>query len=279
VARRVNGGDQVLGSGAELSERGRAEEELRDENDRLQALLTLRTVERDRAREALESFVYVASHDLGEPVRKVVGFGGLLRKRYGDLLTGPAGRYLGFMIDAAERLGAQLDALLEWSRVETRGQPLKPVDLGAIARAVLVGLRTQVEERGAVVDLGDLPEVEGDVAQLRALLGHLLVNALTFHDPAAPPTVRVCAEVQGDRVRLQVSDDGIGFEQRDAERILQPFVRLNARHEYRGTGMGLAICARIAARHGGAISARAAPGEGATFEVELPIRGRTGVEP
>jgi signal transduction histidine kinase len=237
---------------------------------RLSALLEVRTVERDRAREALNSFVYIASHDLGEPVRKVTGFGGLLRKRCGDELSEPASRYLGFMIDAAGRLGAQLDGLLEWSRVETHGRPFEPVELDGVARGVIATRRDRIEPRGAEVQLGELPVVFGDPAQIRMLLGHLLDNALTYHPPDRPPSVRITAATEGRQIRIEIADEGIGFESRDAERIFQPFVRLVARHEHPGVGMGLPICQRIAARHGGRILARATPGQGAILTIELP---------
>jgi len=227
------------------------------------------TRERDLARAALETFVYAASHDLGEPVRKVTAFGGLLRRRCGDELSETGLRYLDFMTVAAGRMGAQLDALLEWSRVGTRGRPFEPVALDRPARAAEASLRERLEQRGGRVEIGELAVAHGDPRQLRQLLRHLLDNALTFSHPDRAPVIQVRASRQGDRVLLEVEDNGIGFGPDDAETIFEPFRRLHGLKEGAGVGMGLAICSRIAERHGARLWAVGRPGVGAIFTLEL----------
>ncbi len=256
---------------------------MRDVTDRKQAEENLKSYARKLAQSnrELQSFAYVASHDLQEPLRKVRAFGDRLRSKYAGALDERALDYLGRMEGAAERMQALIEDLLALSRVTTKGRPFAPVDLGEVAAEVLSDLEARVEQAGGRVEVGGLPTIEADRAQMRQLLQNLVSNALKFHRGGEAPVVRVRGEVlgRGGWCRIVVEDEGIGFGAEHAERIFAPFERLHGRGSYEGTGMGLAICRRVVERHGGSITARSTPGRGATFVVTLPIRHHVGEAP
>jgi light-regulated signal transduction histidine kinase (bacteriophytochrome) len=152
--------------------------------------------------------------------------------------------------------------------------------LNDVLADVLSDLESRIEQTGGYVETGRLPLVEADPTQTQQLLQNLIANALKFHKPGVPPRVRVYSEpgTAGGTCRIGVADNGIGFDEKYLDRIFNVFQRLHGRHEYEGTGIGLAVCRKIAERHGGSISARSRPGEGATFIVTLPLR-HAGSEP
>ena len=153
----------------------------------------------------------------------------------------------------------------------TQGHPFRPVDLAEVTRQVLVDLETQVEDTGAVVHVGALPIISGDELQIRQLMQNLISNALKFRREGVPPEVGIESTVSDGFVTLSVRDNGIGFDPRYSQRIFRVFERLHGRTEYPGTGIGLALCRKIAERHGGQITAESQPGAGSTFIVTLPL--------
>ena len=224
----------------------------------------------------LEDFAYVASHDLQEPLRKVLAFGERLKTKYADALGGQGLDYLRRMETATVRMQGLIEDLLSLSRVTTRAHPFKPVDLNGAVREVLADLEARIEETAGTVEVGELPTVEADRGQIRQLLQNLIGNALKFRKEAGPPVIKVHGRLEGreggEVCRLVVEDNGIGFDERYLERIFTPFERLHGRAAYEGTGMGLAICRKVVERHGGEITAKSVPGEGATFIVTLPAK-------
>ena len=158
---------------------------------------------------------------------------------------------------------------LEYSGVETDGYPFEPVELGALVDAVLDDLRLRIDETDADVTVGELPTVRGDGNQLRALLQNLVDNALEYSGDD-PPNVSVTANRAGEMWRISVSDEGIGIDVDEQQRIFEVFERLHTQDEHAGTGIGLALCERIVERHGGDIWVESIPGEGSTFSVTLP---------
>ena len=235
--------------------------------------------ELQRSNRELQDFASVASHDLQEPLRKIQAFGDRLSARHaGDL--GEHGRdYLARMQAAAGRMSRLINDLLTFSRVTTRARAFEPVDLADLMATVADDLHARVEREGGRVDLPDpagphaLPTVDGDPTQLRQLFQNLIGNGLKFHPPDRPPVVTVLAVGDdAEAVTVEVSDNGIGFDEKYLDRIFDIFQRLHGRTEYEGTGIGLAVCRKIADRHGGTIAASSAPGEGATFRVTLPRR-------
>jgi two-component system, chemotaxis family, sensor kinase Cph1 len=224
--------------------------------------------ERDAAREELRAFAYRASHDLGEPLRTIAGFAQLLERRYGDQLDEQAVEMIGYVVGGAERMREMLDALLEYSRIGFAEPVVGHADAKRAAWSALDRLRKLVEERGARVDVGELPVVRADPKQLERALGALIANAVVFHDAGAP-AVEVHAEEAGDgRCRLLVRDRGIGIDAADAERAWEPFVRLHGQR-YPGSGLGLALVRRVADAHGWDHALR--PREGGGCEVELVV--------
>jgi signal transduction histidine kinase len=272
-------------------------DEARKETERVNEEL-IREIERRKRVEAewarsnkeLEQFAYIASHDLQEPLRKVQAFGDRLEARFGEAL-GERGRdYVARMQDAARRGQVMVNDLLAFSRVTTRGQPFAPVDLLQIADEALSDLEIRIERSGGQVEIGPsvgqcgelvepsgqpaLPTIDADHTQMRQLLENLIGNALKYHREGVAPVVKVYGqEIAGqDAYRICVEDNGIGFDVKYLDRLFQPFQRLHGRGQYEGTGIGLAICRKIAERHGGSITARSTPGEGSTFVVTLPRR-------
>jgi PAS domain S-box-containing protein len=244
----------------DIRARKRAEEELRNAMTRL-----------EQSNRELEDFAYVASHDLQEPLRKIQAFGDLLKSKYAEALPDQGRDYIARMQSAAGRMQVLINDLLSFSRVTTKAQPFARVELREIATEVAKDLEARVHETEGRIDIGPLPAIDADALQMRQLLQNLVANALKFRREGVPPVVEIGAVVEDGRCRLSVSDNGIGFEPKYAERIFTMFERLHARTKYEGTGIGLAICRKIAERHGGSIAAHGRPGEGAEFVVTLPV--------
>jgi signal transduction histidine kinase len=224
-----------------------------------------------RSNAELEQFASIASHDLQEPLRKIQTFAAHLTVREQDRLSEEGRDFLRRMSTAASRMRALIDDLLLFSRVSTNGRPFVPVDLNEVVAQVLVDLELSIEERGATVSVGQLPTVAADPVQMRQLLQNLLENALKFRRDGVVPEVNVESGVRDGIVELTVRDNGLGFEAQYASRIFRAFERLNGTSAYPGTGIGLALCRKIAERHHGAITADGELGTGATFTVRLPI--------
>jgi signal transduction histidine kinase len=247
-----------------------------DITEQMQSIEAMRryAAQLEEANSALRDFAYIASHDLQEPLRKVRAMGSLLERHAGPALDDKARDYLNRMTAAAGRMQEMLEGLLAYSRVSTKANPFRPVSLDLLAREVLSDLEVRLKRSGGRVVIEPLPTIEADALQMRLLLQNLIGNALKFRHPDTPPLVRLSAtrfEREGEAwMELCISDNGVGFDNRYIQKIFQPFVRLHGRSEYEGSGMGLAICQKIAARHGGSIRASGEPGQGAEFRVLLP---------
>ncbi len=231
----------------------------------------------------LQQFAYIASHDLQEPLRKIQAFSTRLKEKCGEALTEPGRDYLERMQNAAERMQALINDLLILSQVTTKAQPFVPVSLAQVAREVLSDLELQLQQTRGCVSLGELPTIDADPLQMRQLVQNLISNALKFHRFEEPPVVKLHSQILvhqeqrpgsgatiAELYRIIVEDNGIGFDEKHLDRIFNAFQRLHSRRDYEGTGMGLAICRKIAERHGGSITAKSQLGRGAVFIITLP---------
>jgi signal transduction histidine kinase len=243
-------------------------DDLREARDRLEHRVAARTAELAERNRELEQFAYIASHDLQEPLRTVAGYLQLIEQRYAAHLDADAHDFIRFAVEGATRMQALIEALLAYSRLTSRAPNFTRIALDDLLDDVLRGLDRAVSEAHATIERGPLPVVTGDRVQLGQLLQNLIANALKFRGEA-PAHISITAVREGAQHIITVRDRGIGFDNRHAERIFAVFRRLQ--RKYPGTGIGLAICKKIVERHDGTIRAMASPGQGATFEVTLPV--------
>jgi light-regulated signal transduction histidine kinase (bacteriophytochrome) len=254
------------------------------ERQRAEAALQSSVRQLERSNRELEDFAYVASHDLQEPLRKIRAFGDRLKSQCAEALSTRGRDYLERMQQAAARMQTLIEDLLTFSRVATKAQPFRSVDLYKVAREVMADLEVRLEQVNGRIELASLPTIDADPMQMRQLLQNLLGNALKFSSPESLPVVKLssCSAPEpavspttngapAPCCQLLVEDNGIGFDEQYLDRIFVPFQRLHGRGKYEGTGIGLAICRKIAERHGGQITARSTPGKGAIFIVTLPV--------
>jgi PAS domain S-box-containing protein len=288
-----------FGTCTDIEDYKQAEQEIRILNDGLEDRVRERTAELDRSRQQLaatiaelndsslqlqqsnlelQDFASVAAHDLQEPLRKVQAFGGRLKTSLGTEINEQAQDYIDRMLNATQRMQSLIRDLLKFARVTSQANPFLPVDLARVTREVLSDLEVRIAEENALVEVGCLPTIDADALQMRQLLQNLIGNALKFHQEGKPPVVRVYVEnadlsrSADGMVQIVVEDQGIGFDEKYLDRIFTVFQRLHGRNEYEGTGVGLAICRKIALRHGGDITAKSTPGQGSSFVVALPFR-------
>ena len=219
----------------------------------------------------LEQFAYVTSHDLQEPLRMISSYTQLLAKRYRGKLEADADEYIGFVIDGAGRMQRLIRDLLEYSRVGTRGRAFEPADLNGVLDEALTNLRHSIDQTGARIDREPLPTLPVDATQIMRLFQNLIGNALKYRADDRVPEIRIELKKRGSDWQFAVRDNGIGIPEKHFDRVFLIFQRLHSRHDYDGSGIGLAVCKRIVERHGGRIWVESEPGTGSTFRFTLPI--------
>ena len=240
--------------------------------------------ELNRSNQDLEQFAYIASHDLQEPLRKIMAFGDRLSTKYADEL-GPDGQfYLSRIQDAANRMKILMENLLSYSRVSTKAEPFELVDLGIIVESILSDFEMKIQDVDAKITMMPMPILNGLPTQMQQLFQNLISNALKFVRPNTKPIISIEA-YEADRkemsllgipikhnqyCKIVVSDNGIGFDDEYAEKIFLIFQRLHGRSEFEGTGLGLAICKKIVDNHQGYIFAKSQLSVGSVFTVFLP---------
>lgn len=232
----------------------------------------------------LQDFASVAAHDLQEPLRKIQSFSDRLVTKAKEQLTAETFDYVDRIQNSAHRMQVLIDDLLTYSRVTTKNSPFSVINLNDIVAHVVSDLEVRIEQSHGKVVWQNLPSLEADPTQMRQLFQNLISNALKFKKSDLHPLVTVSAKIfdnsplgrPGPACQITIQDNGIGFDEKYLDRIFTIFQRLHGRHEYEGTGIGLAVCRKIVDRHGGFITAASLPDQGATFIVTLPLKQNSG---
>jgi two-component system CheB/CheR fusion protein len=228
----------------------------------------------------LQQFASIASHDLQEPLRKILIFANMLRDRHAKDLPADSLKYLHKIISSSQRMRSMASDILNYSSLSTNPQAFDEVSLEAVIAEILDDYELLLQERNVEVIVEELPVVEGNRAQIKQVFQNLISNSIKFSRSDQPPVIRIfcspphCASKAGEAAlcHVVVADNGIGFEKEYQERIFSLFERLNNKDQYEGSGIGLSITRKIIERHHGRISAESTPGEGARFTISLPVK-------
>jgi PAS domain S-box-containing protein len=235
--------------------------------------LSVFSEELKRSNRELEQFAYIASHDLQEPLRKIIAFGDRLKIKYSSLLNETGVDFIERMSSSAFRMQKMINDLLTFSRISTKTNPFIETDLNLIISEVISDLEIAIEKTHAIIKVEQFPLIEADPTQLTQLFNNIIGNALKYYKKESYPDISITFEqTTSNKIIIKIKDNGIGFENQYVEHIFKPFIRLHGRSEYEGNGIGLAICKKIVERHKGNINAKGSSGEGSVFIVELPIK-------
>jgi PAS domain S-box-containing protein len=224
----------------------------------------------EQVNEELQNFASIASHDLQEPLRKIITFGDRLATRIPE--TDEQGNdYLNRMQNSALRMRSLVEDLLQYTKVETKVRPFEVTDLNKVVQTVLNDLEVRLKESEGVVNINSLPTIEADPVQLHQLFLNMIGNALKFHREGTPPVVNLdSVRKENGYWEICIEDNGIGIDEEHVDKIFKPFERLHGRTTYEGTGIGLTICNKIVSRHGGKITVKRQLTNGVTFHITLP---------
>ncbi|OHB44565.1 MAG: hypothetical protein A2Y13_06205 [Planctomycetes bacterium GWC2_45_44] len=246
----------------------------------LESRVDERTAQLAATNDELKNFVYIASHDLREPLRKISAFGNMVQKSLAGKITGDDAENIGFMIDGANRMTQMIEGLLAYSRVSAKAQSAETVNLNDIVKQLReLELSVLLEEKHTTIDIPQpLPEVDIDPVQIRQLMQNLIANGMKYQAKGNVPQITLTSKPAVDgMVRIEITDNGIGIKPEFQQAIFIMFKRLHSKNEYEGTGIGLAVCKKIVERHGGQIGVESEPDKGSTFWFTLPVAKKPAV--
>ena len=253
--------------------------EQKEFSEELKKLVAERTADLRRSNEDLLQFANIVSHDLKEPVRKISVFSSMLREDLGDKLEAKNAVYFDKVQRSTQRMSSIINGVLNYSTLNKSSQEVQPIDLNAVIDGIKTDLELIIHEKQAILVKDDFPEIQGAPILVHQLFYNLIHNSLKFSRPDNPPRVTIsCLRVvhQGtEHIRVAIKDNGIGFEPEYAQKIFNAFERLHSKDQFEGTGLGLALCKKIAERHHGSIEALGKKDDGAEFIIMLPIRQAT----
>jgi len=254
----------------DITERKEIERKRRQLSEELEQRVQERTTELMRSNEELQQFAKIASHDLQEPLRAIEGFAKLLDRRYRDKLDAVGNQFLEFILDGVSRMQKLIQSVLEHSSISTEKKEIQAIDVSSVVKEVMKNLNQAINESKATIIYGDLPAVAVERAQLVQLFQNIISNSIKYASSDRSPYIIISAEKSVDEWLFSIRDNGIGIDNKYAERIFDMFSRLHGAVKYEGTGMGLAICKKIVTAHGGRIWMESEIGEGSIFFFTLP---------
>ena len=232
--------------------------------------------ELNRSNAELQQFAFVASHDLQEPVRKLLFYSDFLINQFSDVLKGKGLDYLKGIQHSSQRMRILIKDLLIFSQIKKEELKFTSVDLNTVASEAFQNFEMMIEEKGAKFEVENLPTIESDERMMSQLFENIISNSLKYTKPDGAPIIKISCQKKDDFIELRFQDNGIGFDEKYLPQMFVLFQRLHDRSQYEGTGLGLAICKKIVDIHKGTIWANSKEGEGATFHISLPVESVTG---
>lgn len=223
----------------------------------------------NKSNHQLEQFAYAASHDLQEPLRKISFYSDFISNKFSNALPQEASFFFNNLLKAAERMRNLINDILSYSIIQK--DEFATLNLNSVAKEMIDDMEVTITEKNAIVEMDELPVIEGNPRQIKQLFENIISNALKFHKPDTVPYMAIKSAVENGEAVIRFEDRGIGFDEQYVDKMFSLFQQLNPRDMYKGTGIGLALCKKIVDFHHGSITAKGTPGDGAIFEIRLPV--------